>query len=451
MVERYISPLAKETHRRLWSKLDDGNEAGILTRILDDVDDWRVAPNGSKYNKRFHRIHLVSAAFLHASLRAPNSVYHELYGQWDYAIPALMIGSKFRRDHMIITNEKAEQPFVDCALYYPANAGTTQLGMTAGSVDANGKGGCHRDDMKKICFKNNSCSELYNIDCSCDSSKVPPHMMGDHFAELFSNLAKDSSFGNFFSRIVCSYPGTEQGLKDMIAASNSLWKQRHGWCRFDEQECETSELKYRGHTECMASKNIMNVEMADGIIIQMPPRIFERQVNLERLHPNFYETMLKRLQELYDWGYTELPIVFMEELKGMSPEACRQHWGGEDCQVGYRKEVYTQAFNFSNGACIASPPGCNEVYYFPPDKHTGTCVPILQNKTCLAENDIMLPAQDQDSLQVVESGVSPRILLMTQMSGIGYLLTVVWLAVLLYVKKIHRSGGRGRWYTQSHG
>jgi hypothetical protein len=113
--------------------------------------------------------------------------------------------------------------------------------------------------------------------------------------------------------------------------------------------------------------------------------------------------------------------------------------------------VYTQAFNFSNGACIASPPGCNEVYYFPPDKHTGTCVPILQNKTCLAENDIMLPAQDQDSLQVVESGVSPRILLMTQMSGIGYLLTVVWLAVLLNVKKIHRSGGRGRWYTQSHG
>jgi hypothetical protein len=449
MVERYISPLAQETHRRLWSDLDDDNEAGILTRVLDVVDDWRIASNGSKFSKRFRRVQLVSASFLHASMRAPNSMYHELGGQWNYAIPALIIGSKFRRDH-IITNETTEQPFVHCALYYPANAGTTQLGMTKGSVDASGKGGCHRDDMKKLCFKNNSCSELYNIDCSCDSSKVPPHMIGDHFAELFSNLANDTSVGNFYSRTVCSYPGTEQGLKDMIAASNSLWKHRHGWCRFDDQECETSERKYRGHTECMASKNIMNVEMADGIIIQMPPRIFERQVNLERLRPSLYKYMLRNLQDLHDWGYTELPIVFMEEWKGMSPEACRQHWGGEDCQVGYRKEVYTQAFNFSNGACIASPPGCNEVYYFPPDKHTGTCVPILQNKTCLAENDIMLPSQDQDSRQIVESRVFPRILLMSQMSGIGYLLVVAWLVVLLNMKKIHRNGGRGQGHVASH-
>jgi hypothetical protein len=444
-----MSPLAQETHRRLWSDIDD-NEAGILTRVLDVVDDWRIAPNGSKYSERFRGVKLVSASFLHASMRAPNSVYHELGGQWNYAIPALMIGSKFRRDHMIITNETMEHPFVDCALYYPANAGTTQLGMTAGSVDANGKGGCHRDDMEKLCFKNNTCSELYNIDCSCDSSKVPPHMIGDHFAELFSNIAEDASFGQFFARTVCSYPGTEQGLKDMIAASNSLWKQRNGWCLFEEQECEISELKYRGHTECMASKNIMNVEMADGIIIQIPPRIFERQVDLERLYPNFYETMLKRLKELYDWGYKDLPIVFMEEIKGMSPEACQRYWGGENCRDGYRKEVYTQAFYFSNGACIASPPGCNEVYYFPPDKHTGTCIPILQNKTCLAEKGIMLPAEDQNSLQIVETGVSPQILLMTQMSGIWYLLTVVWLAVLLNVKKINRSGWRDRWYIPSH-
>jgi hypothetical protein len=200
----------------------------------------------------------------------------------------------------------------------------------------------------------------------------------------------------------------------------------------------------------MASKNIMNVEMADGILIQMPPRIFERQVDLERLYPNFHETMLERLQELYAWGYKDLPIVFMEEIKGMSPEACQRYWGGENCRDGYRKEVYTLAFNFSNGACIASPPGCNEVYYFPPDKHTGTCIPILHNKTCLADKGIMLPAEDQDSLQIVETGVSFRILLMPQMSGIWYLLTVVWLAVLLNMKKIHRSGWRDRWHIPFH-
>jgi hypothetical protein len=439
MVERYISPLAKETHRRLWGDLDDDNaEAGILTRILDAVDDWRMASNGSKYSERFRRVQLVSASFLHASMQAPNSVYHDGDGEWNYAIPALMIGSKFRRRHVIVTNNTMDQPFVDCALYYPANAGSMQLGMAAGSVDANGKS-CHRDDMKKLCFKNNSCSELYKIDCSCNSSKVPPHMIGNHFAELFSNLAKDTYFGNFYSRTVCSYPGTEQGLKDMIAASNSLWKQRRGWCRFDDQLCHTSsERKYRGHTECMASKNIMNVQMADGILIQMPSKIFERQVNLERFSPYLYNFLFEKLQELYDWGYTELPIVFMEEIKGMSPEECRQYWGGVDCQVGYHKEVYTQALNFSNGACIASPPGCNEVYYFPADMHTGTCVPILQNKTCLAEKD-MLPAQE--SLQIVENGVAfPRILLMTQMSGVGYLLTVLWLIVSFNKKKTHRSG-----------
>jgi hypothetical protein len=45
---------------------------------------------------------------------------------------------------MNVTNETMEQPFVDCGLYYPANAGTSQVGMTE-SVDANGKG-CHRDE-----------------------------------------------------------------------------------------------------------------------------------------------------------------------------------------------------------------------------------------------------------------------------------------------------------------
>jgi hypothetical protein len=353
-------------------------------------------------------------------MQAPNSIFHEREGEWDYAIPALIIGSKFKRDHIVVTNETMEQPFVDCALFYPANAGSMQLGMTAGSVDANGKG-CHRDDMKKLCFKNNSCSELYNSDCSCNSSKVPPHMMGDHFAELFSNLAKDTYFGNFFSRTVCSYPGTEQGLKDMIVASNSLWRRRHGWCRFDEQECETSERKYRRHTECMASKNIMNVDMADGILIQMPPKIFETQVPLEQFYPHLFHFLLRKLQELHDWGYKELPIVFMEEIKGMPPEACRRYWGGVDCQVGYRKEVYTQAFNFSNGACIASPPGCNEVYYFPPDKHTGKCIPMLHNRTCITEKDIIFPAQGC----VQMSGVS----------AVGCLLVVAWLVVLLNKRK----------------
>ena len=387
--------------------------------------------SGSKYNKRFHRVQLVSASFLHASMRAPNSVFHDRRGEWKYAIPALMVGSKFRRhrDHIIIDDNKTEdQPFVDCVLYYPANGGTQELGLTGGGVDVNGKG-CHRDDMKKLCFQNNSCSELYNIDCSCDSTKVPPNMIGDHFTELFSNLANDTYVGNFYERTVCSYPGTEQGLNDMIAASNSLWMQRHGWCRFDEQICHTSETMYRGHTECLASKNILNVEMVDGIVIQMPHRSFKRQDTLEQFHPYVHDWLLERLQEFDDWGYKELPIVFMEEIKGMSPEACQRYWGGVDCQVGYRKEVYTQAFNFSNGACIASPPGCNEVYYFP--AVNGTCVPILQNKTCHAEK-----------VKVEDCGLFPRILLMSHMYAVGYLLAFVWLVLLLDKKRTHRSGWR---------
>jgi hypothetical protein len=60
----------------------------------------------------------------------------------------------------------------------------------------------------------------------------------------------------------------------------------------------------------------------------------------------------------------------------------------------------------------------------------------------------MLPAQD--SWQIVESGVFPRILLMTQMSGIGYLLAAVSLLVLLDKKKTRYSGRRCRWYVLSH-
>jgi hypothetical protein len=62
------------------------------------------------------------------------------------------------------------------------------------------------------------------------------------------------------------------------------------------------------------------------------------------------------------------------------------------------------------------------------------CIPILRNKTCLAEKgiagkDIILPAQD--SLQ------------MSCMFGVGYSLAVVWLVILFYKKKI-RPGSLSR-------
>ena len=73
-------------------------------------------------------------------------------------------------------------------------------------------------------------------------------------------------------------------------------------------------------------------------------------------------------------GAKRKPVVFLQETKGMlDAEECRLHWQDKDCKAGYCKEFFSQTWHFTDGACLAVPPGCKDVYYFPVNNATGTC------------------------------------------------------------------------------
>jgi hypothetical protein len=58
------------------------------------------------------------------------------------------------------------------------------------------------------------------------------------------------------------------------------------------------------------------------------------------------------LQFAYERGYGSLPVLFSREIKGMRESDCERLWGGIECQDGYRKDFFSQEYNFANGACI---------------------------------------------------------------------------------------------------
>ena len=48
-------------------------------------------------------------------------------------------------------------------------------------------------------------------------------------------------------------------------------------------------------------------------------------------------------------------------------------WNDTDCQNGFRKELFAQECTFQDGSCLAIPPNCQDVYYFPYNNVTRTC------------------------------------------------------------------------------
>jgi len=178
----------------------------------------------------------------------------------------------------------------------------------------------------------------------------------------------------------CWYPPTQNGIKDLIAASNSLWIERRRWCSRSVGWCQ-------GWTECTATINIMDKQTADAIVLRKPSN--------QKAAIWSVQGTQHFLKAMYQRGCGSLPVIFFTETKGMDQDECIRHWGGSDCDDGYRKEFISLLFNFSDGACLSFLPGCKDVCYFP--AINGSCSPTMHSSSfCQAQE------RERDMLSAAE-------------------------------------------------
>ena len=184
-------------------------------------------------------------------------------------------------------------------------------------------------------------------------------------------------------------------LSNVVSASNSLWlTSSGGWHKRPEpgdpdykrgtrgEDCWFN--YFMGHNELMATKTIMELSAADAMVIKLPPttKVPSDRISLFNLSLGHLEQIRNNIKVLVELersplcnDHNVLPIIFYAKSRGMDDlNECRVAWGGTQCDNGYRKEFFSQQFNFSDGSCLASPPGCNDVYFYRHDNTTtSTC------------------------------------------------------------------------------
>lgn len=105
--------------------------------------------------------------------------------------------------------------------------------------------------------------------------------------------------------------------------------------------------------------------MIDAILVSLPISPIN-EPSLCDFDETIQQDVQSMLRELYTHGYQSLPIVFLEQSRGISNQSeCDFAWGGTRCDDGYRKEIFSQPFNFSDGSRLIVPDGCKDVYFFP--------------------------------------------------------------------------------------
>ena len=245
---------------------------------------------------------------------------------------------------------------------YAGDAGTYK--RNALTEESNGMS-CHpKSPPGGICI-NGTC--LYdNETCQCNK-QVPGNLYGEILSQWIAEKA-DAPWN-----YVCAYPGDINGISEMVDASNSLWMTRKRW---SIQHDET----YKGYTECPVTNNMRSQDMVDAILIRLP--LSEKHGTTLCDYDKSTQIDIQRsLAKLHNMGFQSLPVVFLEQAKGMPNRMeCNKMWGGIDCMNGYRKEIFAQTHVFDDGSCLAVPEGCLDVYYFPADEN-GSCT--VSSNACM--------------------------------------------------------------------
>jgi len=361
---RIASPVAEDTRRLIWGDWNKG-EYGILVRALDRHDDPSRMKERHMNSSMFHKFQgsLLPASYLHASMRAPNAIYN--YDVNFTTVAGLLVGSRFSRNWSMNHHSSGED-VVETRACYPLDAGSNKRRKML--TTKNG-GGCHPGGPRQhgICI-NSTCLATYSDDCACNHKDVPGHAVGAFFADWLqttaNNIGGDKKIG-FPSRYSCWYDSDH--FSELVGASNSLWKERKRWThRHDSQ--------YPGWNECAVTMNMKNDATNDAIVVQLPIQL-KQDSSLCDYGTQIQADVLKELHLMHEFGFRDIPVVFLEQSRGMMNKVeCDQLWNGTRCSDGYRKNIFAQTFNFSDGSRLAVPGGCKDVYFFPPNKtNRGMC------------------------------------------------------------------------------
>jgi hypothetical protein len=311
---------------------------------------------------------LLPASYLHASLRASNGLYNKDVSEG--AVAGLLVGSRFRRN-------KKDGDFVDTAICYPLDAGSDKRRNMLTTMLGNG---CHPGGPKPGICINDTCLATRAQECACNYKDVPAHMAGEFFAKYLKTapkIVRQDKRISWPSRFSCWYDNDH--LSDMIVASNSFWKERTRWTHKNESE-------YPGWTECAVTMNMRDKAMVDAIVVQLPVRQ-DHYTSLCEYGKDVQNDVLKELQLMFEYGFQHIPVVFLEQVRGMSDHTeCNLVWNGRDCEDGYRKEIFAQEFNFTDGSCLAIPDGCKDVYFFPVSNTASTC--HISSDVCIQQENI---------------------------------------------------------------
>jgi len=78
-----------------------------------------------------------------------------------------------------------------------------------------------------------------------------------------------------------------------------------------------------------------------------------------------------------EYAHLNLPVLVLEEKKGMNQVDCSLFWEGTRCEDGYDKKFIPHTFIFSDGACLAKAKGDDEVRFY----NSSRCTQELQEST----------------------------------------------------------------------
>mmetsp|Transcript_29442 Transcript_29442/g.44580 ORF Transcript_29442/g.44580 Transcript_29442/m.44580 type:complete len:505 (-) Transcript_29442:312-1826(-) len=357
----FFSPMAKKSNEFI-----RGN--GVLIRSLDMFD---LEPLHKVFSKigsrpRSTKLKYLPASFLHEKLASPNAIYQEKDKNKRLTV---LIGTQYAPNFVVNQETNSlinDNEIVDCnSQFYPSDAGTLTRGVLEDPPL------CIESATFPLCIELNATRTqcLATNTSACGPCQVPGEIVGWMLKEFLEQNKKNMKHKRM--HMMHHYQCWYSDVREMIAASNSLWKFRKQWFRYSSSKMEEKQ-KYPGYTECPATFNIRNVSLMDAIVI---PIVDSQWSNLCQpgnvSNDEFRSILLQRLQFGWEQGYSkELPVIFYRETYSPNNDS-------------YHKEFFSQEYEFENGACLRKNSSAYaDVFYFP---------------ECPSENSIRLSPSIADS------------------------------------------------------
>lgn len=360
-IESHASPTSNMANQMLRSK-------GVLLHY--DERQFLGHERFKPYSQQNETKNYVPATFIHASMQASNPSFRgwpEEGEGWVEEGPRIfyLIGSKFEPEAPPTVSYHDDQKVVDCRAYYPYDAGS---GDRNHHIKDNPLGtSCSKSQNMEL-------QDLYNTTngCSCNYNLLP----GKKFAEYF---IKNPSL--IFHRSLCWYPGSDEGIRNLIDASNSLFHNRRRL--FGRKSVPPG--KYWGWTECSGSPNIQEPSMIDALIISLP--LTSKRSNFDNSYfEDLDEKMTEKLKMILNrFVHLNLPVLLLQEKKGDDSKDCHLLWGGLNCKESFSKRFMSKELEFEDGSCLARVTGDEEVRFYPTGSSNCTVYKLLHQHNPLWE------------------------------------------------------------------